>query len=168
MKQGTFDWRRQWYPVALLDYLDPKMPHPLELLGERLVLWRDAKQRWCCFEDKCPHRLAPLSGANLHIEATTRMHDGGFGITASRCIFLCCMQMNRSTQVPACRGPHRAQRRDADVLLPWLALHWRGEVHRCAPVDRCNGQRRRLRQPPLLRYCQAPEGTKALLESLPN
>ena len=59
------DWHRQWYPVALLDYLDPKVPHPIQLLGERLVLWRDAQHRWRCFEDKCPHRLAPLSGLSV-------------------------------------------------------------------------------------------------------
>lgn len=61
-EQETLDWHMQWYPVAFLDYLDPKVPYPVELLGERLVLWRDAKQHWRCFEDKCPHRLAPLSG----------------------------------------------------------------------------------------------------------
>ena len=28
----------------------------------RLVLWRNAQGTWSCFEDRCPHRLAPLSG----------------------------------------------------------------------------------------------------------
>jgi hypothetical protein len=59
---GKFDWVKQWYPLAFIEYLDPKVPHPVELLGKRLVLWRDAQQMWRCFEDKCPHRLAPLSG----------------------------------------------------------------------------------------------------------
>ena len=31
----------------------------------RLVLWRNAQGAWSCFEDKCPHRLAPLSGMLL-------------------------------------------------------------------------------------------------------
>ena len=61
-EQETLDWERQWYPLAFVEYLDPKVPHPVELLGQRLVLWRDAQHRWRCFEDKCPHRLAPLSG----------------------------------------------------------------------------------------------------------
>jgi phenylpropionate dioxygenase-like ring-hydroxylating dioxygenase large terminal subunit len=60
--QEAFDWHKQWYPLAFVSYLDPSEPHPVELLGERLVLWRDAQQTWRCFEDKCPHRLAPLSG----------------------------------------------------------------------------------------------------------
>jgi hypothetical protein len=60
--QGTLDWTRQWYALSFVDYLDPKKPHKRELLGVRLVLWRDSRGLWRCFEDKCPHRLAPLSG----------------------------------------------------------------------------------------------------------
>ena len=61
-EQDKFDWARQWYPVAFVDDLEPTKPHSIELLGKRLVLWRDAEKRWRTFEDKCPHRLAPLSG----------------------------------------------------------------------------------------------------------
>ena len=39
-----------------------QVPSPVQLLGQRLVLWRDAEQQWRCFADACPHRLAPLSG----------------------------------------------------------------------------------------------------------
>ena len=42
-----------------------QVPHAKELLGVRLVLWRNAQGAWSCFEDKCPHRLAPLSGMPL-------------------------------------------------------------------------------------------------------
>ena len=42
-----------------------QVPHAKELLGVRLVLWRNAQGAWSCFEDKCPHRLAPLSGMLL-------------------------------------------------------------------------------------------------------
>ena len=62
LEEDRFDWARQWYPVAFVDDLDPTKPHPIELLGKRLVLWRDAQKHWRTFEDKCPHRLAPLSG----------------------------------------------------------------------------------------------------------
>ena len=40
---------------------DPSRPQPLELLGRKLVLWRDGDSKWRCHEDACPHRLAPLS-----------------------------------------------------------------------------------------------------------
>jgi len=39
-----------------------QVPTPVQLLGQRLVLWRDAEQQWRCFADVCPHRMAPLSG----------------------------------------------------------------------------------------------------------
>ena len=65
-EEDKFDWARQWYPVAFVDDLDPTKPHPIELLGKRLVLWRDAQKQWRTFEDKCPHRLAPLSGMQPH------------------------------------------------------------------------------------------------------
>ena len=42
-----------------------QVPHAKELLGVRLVLWRNAQGAWSCFEDKCPPRLAPLSGIPL-------------------------------------------------------------------------------------------------------
>ncbi len=47
----------------MADDLDPSRPHARQLLGERLVLWRSRAGAWQCFEDRCPHRLAPLSGA---------------------------------------------------------------------------------------------------------
>jgi nitrite reductase/ring-hydroxylating ferredoxin subunit len=40
---------------------DPSRPHPLELVGRKLVLWRDGGGAWRAHEDACPHRLAPLS-----------------------------------------------------------------------------------------------------------
>lgn len=76
-----FQWTKQWYPVAVVEYLDPEKPHALKLLGRDIVVWNDGRiegatatsrrsergkrQRtggaWRAFEDACPHRLAPLS-----------------------------------------------------------------------------------------------------------
>ena len=66
---SKFNWLRHWYPVNVLDTMDPTRPHPIELLGMNLVAWNDGptilgkKQpgRWRVFEDACPHRLGPLS-----------------------------------------------------------------------------------------------------------
>lgn len=60
-KEAPFNWFKQWYIVAIDDFLDDKRPHRLELLGMRLMLWKDGTGKWRCFEDMCPHRLAPLS-----------------------------------------------------------------------------------------------------------
>ncbi|MGK7922518.1 MAG: Rieske 2Fe-2S domain-containing protein [Trichodesmium sp.] len=57
----TFQWTKQWYPVAVIDHTDPSRHHSFQLLGKNLVMWRDGNGKWCCFEDFCPHRLVPLS-----------------------------------------------------------------------------------------------------------
>eukprot|EP00775_Hariotina_reticulata_P005511 gene5511-5747_t len=44
-------------------------PTANQLLGLPLVLWKDGHGQWQCFEDRCPHRLAPLSEGRL--EPTT-------------------------------------------------------------------------------------------------
>ena len=60
-------------------HLDPSKPRAIMLLGERLVLWRAKDGAWQCFEDRCPHRLAPLSGALLWCNAV-----------CWTCVWICC------------------------------------------------------------------------------
>ncbi len=63
--------RRYWQPVALLDEfdarLDPRMAErplkPVRLLGQDLVLFRDAQGRYGLLDRDCPHRGADLSFA---------------------------------------------------------------------------------------------------------
>ena len=64
-EQKLFQWTKQWYPVAVTEYLEPSQPHGIELLGKKLVLWRDSQEQWHCFEDACPHRLVPLSQGRI-------------------------------------------------------------------------------------------------------
>ncbi|MEM8807921.1 MAG: Rieske 2Fe-2S domain-containing protein [Cyanobacteria bacterium P01_G01_bin.38] len=66
----SFQWAKQWYPVAVIEFLDPSRPHAIQLLGKDLVLWRDGSQTWRCFEDACPHRLAPLSEGRVETDGT--------------------------------------------------------------------------------------------------
>ena len=68
--ESTFQWTKQWYPVAVAAFLDPSRPHAIQLLGKDLVLWRDNCDRWHCFEDFCPHRLAPLSEGRIESDGT--------------------------------------------------------------------------------------------------
>ena len=80
-----FDWRWQWYPVGVLDQMDRSRPHAVVVRGRELVLWFDSGKGssssssssgsgssgsgvsssvgagWRAFEDRCPHRAAPLS-----------------------------------------------------------------------------------------------------------
>ncbi len=66
----TFQWTKQWYPVAVVEFLAPSRPHKIQLLGKELVLWRDGSGKWRCFEDFCPHRLAPLSEGRVESDGT--------------------------------------------------------------------------------------------------
>lgn len=59
---SKFSWRDHWYPVSLVEDLDPRLPTPFQLLGRDIVIWFDkSSSQWVAFDDKCPHRLAPLS-----------------------------------------------------------------------------------------------------------
>ncbi|KAJ7981072.1 pheophorbide a oxygenase, chloroplastic [Quillaja saponaria] len=61
-----FSWRDHWYPVSLIEDLDPGLPTLFQLLGREIVLWYDkSKAEWVAFDDKCPHRLAPLSEGRI-------------------------------------------------------------------------------------------------------
>mmetsp|Transcript_28071 Transcript_28071/g.72193 ORF Transcript_28071/g.72193 Transcript_28071/m.72193 type:complete len:555 (+) Transcript_28071:218-1882(+) len=64
----TFRWLDHWYPIHVLDAIDPSRPHYAQLLGRDLVLWRDGQGQWNCMEDFCPHRLAPLSEGRVEAD----------------------------------------------------------------------------------------------------
>ncbi len=68
--ESTFQWTKQWYPVAVAEFLDSSRPHAIQLLGKDLVLWQDNSGQWHCFEDFCPHRLAPLSEGRIESDGT--------------------------------------------------------------------------------------------------
>lgn len=67
-KSEKFSWKDHWYPVSLVEDLDPGMPTPFQLLGRELVLWKDKEGTWRAFDNKCPHRLAPLSEGRIDEE----------------------------------------------------------------------------------------------------
>ena len=57
--------RMLWHPVALSADVADK-PVGVTLLGEALVLWRDAQGLTHAWVDKCPHRGAKLSLGRVH------------------------------------------------------------------------------------------------------
>ncbi|KAJ6810756.1 protochlorophyllide-dependent translocon component 52, chloroplastic [Iris pallida] len=62
----TFDWHSKWYPVSPVCDLDPRAPHAKRVLGLDLVVWWDRSAgAWRVFDDRCPHRLAPLSEGRI-------------------------------------------------------------------------------------------------------
>lgn len=59
-----FEWSSYWYPVHVLESIDPDRPHAVELLGRQLVLWKDGAGAWQCMEDACPHRWVLCMSCN--------------------------------------------------------------------------------------------------------
>jgi phenylpropionate dioxygenase-like ring-hydroxylating dioxygenase large terminal subunit len=65
-----YDWKRQWYPLAVVADLDPGRPTALTLLGQPLCIWRDGEGEWRALEDRCSHRLAPLTEGRVEADGT--------------------------------------------------------------------------------------------------
>ena len=74
--EPKFDWLCHWYPVNVLDTMDPTRPHAVQLLGINLVAWNDGKTvdgkkelgEWRVFDDACSHRLGPLSEGRVEAD----------------------------------------------------------------------------------------------------
>jgi hypothetical protein len=81
--KSSFQWLSHWYPVHVVDSIDPTRPHSVELLGQQLVLWKahstvtaaaaaagasaaggSSAEHWQCFEDACPQRCDSCSFAS--------------------------------------------------------------------------------------------------------
>ena len=61
-----FDWQEAWYPVYYIEDLDKSKLFPFTLLDRDIVIWWDKTAScWRAFDDKCPHRLAPLSEGRI-------------------------------------------------------------------------------------------------------
>jgi phenylpropionate dioxygenase-like ring-hydroxylating dioxygenase large terminal subunit len=63
----TFNWKKNWYPIALEDRTDKTKPFEFTLLGNSLVIWWDKlNNEWCSTDNQCSHRLAPLSEGRIN------------------------------------------------------------------------------------------------------
>mgnify|MGYP001046655536 CR=1 FL=1 len=71
------DYKKQWYPVAIIDYLDKKKPHHFELFGNNLVIWYcNDKNKFIVFIDACPHKGCPLSEGRIENNILMSSYDG--------------------------------------------------------------------------------------------
>jgi phenylpropionate dioxygenase-like ring-hydroxylating dioxygenase large terminal subunit len=80
-------FRRYWQPVALAEELPPGAePQPVRLLGEDLVLFRDAKENIGLMALRCPHRGADLSYARVEGEGLRCLYHGWLIARNGRCL----------------------------------------------------------------------------------
>ena len=109
----TFQWMQQWYPVAVVEFLDPHKPHSFQLLGKKVVLWRDGAQQWQCFDDACPHRLAPLSEGRVEADGTLLCAYHGWRFdTDGKCVKI------PQSQTPELEAQHRANPKSCAIVYP--------------------------------------------------
>ncbi|CAE8645814.1 unnamed protein product, partial [Polarella glacialis] len=77
-ERKQFLWTKAWYPVHVVDLIDPVRPHKTQLLGRNIVIWNDGPTvdgkkeigEWHVFEDACPHRKAPLSEGRVEADGS--------------------------------------------------------------------------------------------------
>jgi phenylpropionate dioxygenase-like ring-hydroxylating dioxygenase large terminal subunit len=78
--------KRCWYVAAHAHELSTDKLLARKLLGEELVLYRQADGRPVAFIDRCVHRLAPLSAGRLEGESLRCMYHGLLFEPSGRCI----------------------------------------------------------------------------------
>jgi phenylpropionate dioxygenase-like ring-hydroxylating dioxygenase large terminal subunit len=79
-----FDVTEAWYPVAYVEDLDKARPTRFTLMDRPIVIWWDTKaETWRVFEDKCPHRLAPLSEGRVNEEGLLECPYHGWAFSGS-------------------------------------------------------------------------------------
>lgn len=68
--------RNAWYVAGWSHELAPEAPFSISILGERIVIWRSESGRLNALEDRCVHRLAPLSLGRCEGERLRCMYHG--------------------------------------------------------------------------------------------
>ncbi|KAF6251152.1 hypothetical protein COO60DRAFT_1705010 [Scenedesmus sp. NREL 46B-D3] len=126
---SSFQWLSHWYPVHVLDSIDPTRPHAIELLGKQLVLWRagaaaagpagrSSGQHWQCFENACPHRLAPLSEGRVALDGTLQCSYHGWRFDQGGSCVEIPQALDARSKQTAC-----ASRRSCAVAYPTREAH---------------------------------------------
>ncbi|MEA5572439.1 Rieske 2Fe-2S domain-containing protein [Calothrix sp. UHCC 0171] len=81
---NRFDVLEAWYPVHYVQDLDKSVPTKFTLLGRDIVIWWDnSSESWSVLEDKCPHRLAPLSEGRINEDGLLECPYHGWTFTNS-------------------------------------------------------------------------------------
>lgn len=115
-EEDSFVWTRQWYPVLPLEFLDgldlEKKPFPIEILNQKLVIWKTSGDQYSILQDTCIHRRAPLSTGKVipgepNCKSATlacRYHGWEFD-GQGRCTKIPMMLENQTTRISNLRVP---------------------------------------------------------------
>ncbi len=78
--------RRYWHPVAAVGQLDERPTRPVRLMGEDLVLFRDAAGRYGLLGRHCPHRRADLAHGTVEARGLRCHYHGWLFDGDGRCL----------------------------------------------------------------------------------
>ena len=115
--------RNAWY-VAAWDHEVTRELRPVQVLGERIVLYRTEAGEPAALEDACPHRKLPLSMGRLRGDEIECGYHGLVFDPAGRC-----------TRIPAVkRVPASVRVRSYPIVSRYgLAWVWMGEAAKARP-----------------------------------
>lgn len=68
--------RNAWYVASWSQEVEPNTLHPVTILQQPIVIWRDGNGNLAALEDRCVHRLAPLSLGRCEGEHLRCMYHG--------------------------------------------------------------------------------------------
>eukprot|EP00873_Tetraselmis_striata_P016586 jgi/Tetstr1/436850/TSEL_025627.t1 len=103
--EGTFEWTRNWYPLARASDLEDGRPSELEVLGKPLACWKDGAGEWRVVDDACPHKLAPLSLGKVTPEGDLMCRYHGYCYNGRGECTRLPMAVSEASEAKACRLP---------------------------------------------------------------
>ncbi|XP_009356948.2 pheophorbide a oxygenase, chloroplastic [Pyrus x bretschneideri] len=123
---SKFNWRDHWYPVSLIEDLDPRLPTPFQLLGRDLVIWYDGES-WVAFDDRCPHRLAPLSEGRIDEGGNLQCSYHGWSFDGCGSCVKIPQASSEGPEARAVRSPRACATRFPTLVSQGLLFVWPDE-----------------------------------------
>jgi chlorophyllide a oxygenase len=95
----TFD---NWYAIDFEKNIKPNKIYPINILGERLILFRDQYNNVSCLEDRCPHRSTPLSLGRMNNGKVECKYHGWQFDAMGKCTHIPALDPNKPIPPKAC------------------------------------------------------------------
>ncbi|KAJ0686879.1 putative pheophorbide a oxygenase [Helianthus annuus] len=125
---SKFSWKDHWYPVSLIEDLDPTRPTPFTLLNRDLVIWFDkVNDQWVALDDKCPHRLAPLSEGRIDENGHLQCSYHGWSFDGCGSCTRIPQASSDGPEARAVRSPRACATRFPTVVSQGLLFVWPDE-----------------------------------------